>query len=116
MSEIVRLKPGPRMSAGVRYGGLLFTAGHVDAQARDVAGQMKNVLAKLAALLEEAGTARSHILSANIWLADIASFEAMNAVWDAWIDPRNPPARATVEAKLAAPEYLVEVSLVVALD
>ncbi|HTU71743.1 MAG TPA: RidA family protein [Candidatus Baltobacteraceae bacterium] len=116
MADIVRLKPGPRYSAGVLYGGLLFTAGQVDAQAHDVAGQTRNVLAKLDALLAEAGTTRSRILSANIWLADIASFDAMNAVWDAWIDPSNPPARATVESKLAAPEYLVEVSLVAALD
>ena len=66
------------------------------------------------ALLAQAGTDKSKILMATIWLADIADFEAMNAVWDAWVDPANPPARATSEARLATPDYLVEIIVVAA--
>ena len=116
MTQIARLHPGPRMSQGVGYAGLLFTAGHVDSQAADVGGQTKNVLAKLDALLIEAGTTRSRILSANIWLADIASFDEMNEVWEQWIDANHPPARATVESKLAGPHYRVEISLIAAVE
>jgi enamine deaminase RidA (YjgF/YER057c/UK114 family) len=113
--EIVRMEPGPRMSRGVIHAGVLYTAGHVDAHAADVAGQTSNILARLEALLRQAGSDKSRILSANIWLADIAAFDEMNAVWDAWIDKANPPARATVESRLAGPEYKVEISIVAAL-
>jgi len=115
MSTIARLHPGTRMSQAVTHGGLLYTAGQVDSQAVDVAGQTKNILAKIDALLAEGGTTRSRLLSANIWLADIASFDAMNEVWEQWIDLSHPPVRATVESKLAGPEYRVEISVVAAL-
>jgi enamine deaminase RidA (YjgF/YER057c/UK114 family) len=113
--EIVRMEPGPRMSRGVVHAGVLYTAGHVDAQAGGVAGQTKNILARLEALLQQAGTDKSRIVSANIWLADISTFDEMNAVWDAWVDKANPPARATVESKLAGPEYKVEISIIAAI-
>lgn len=102
------------MSQGVIHAGVLYTAGQVDAQAGDVAGQTRNVLAKIDALLEQAGTTRSSLLSANIWLTDIAAFNEMNAVWETWIDPSNPPARATVQSTLAGSEYLVEISVIAA--
>jgi enamine deaminase RidA (YjgF/YER057c/UK114 family) len=116
MAEIIRINPGPRMSQGVIHAGILYTAGQVDAQAGDVTGQTRNVLAKIDELLAQAGTSRSRLLSANIWLADITTFPLMNAVWEAWIDPANPPARATVQSKLAGPEYLVEIAVLAALD
>lgn len=103
------------MSRGVMYAGVLYTSGHVDAEADDVAGQTRNILARVDRLLEDAGTNRSRILSANIWLADIATFDEMNAVWDAWIDKSNPPARATVESKLAGAQFKVEIAVIAAL-
>ena len=113
---IERFTPGPRMSQAVAHGGLVFTSGQVDAQANDVTEQTKNVLAKIDALLERAGSSRSRILSASVWLADIATFDEMNRVWEAWIDPLHPPARATVEARLAGPEYKVEIAVVAVRD
>ncbi|MFN2528201.1 MAG: RidA family protein [Candidatus Baltobacteraceae bacterium] len=111
---IERIDPGPRMSQAVVHGAVVYTAGHVDAQASDVAGQTRNILAKLDALLARSGSNRSCLLSANIWLADIATFDQMNAEWEAWIDKENPPARATVESKLAGPRFLVEIAVVAA--
>jgi enamine deaminase RidA (YjgF/YER057c/UK114 family) len=102
------------MSRAVVHNGVVYTAGHVDDSAADVAGQTRAILAKLEATLAEAGTDKSNLLSAQIWLADIATFEEMNAVWDAWVDPQHPPARATVESKLASPKYRVEIVLVAA--
>lgn len=115
MADITRISPGPRMSQAVIHAGVLYTAGQVDAQANDVAGQTRNILAKIDTLLAQAGTTKAHLLSASIWLADIATFNEMNAVWEAWIDPGNPPARATVQSTLAAPEYRVEISVIAAL-
>jgi enamine deaminase RidA (YjgF/YER057c/UK114 family) len=100
------------MSQGVVYGGLLYTAGQVDKESTDVGGQTENVLAKIDALLAEAQSSKSQLLSANIWLSDIATFDEMNRVWERWIDPNNPPARATVESRLAGPEYKVEIAVV----
>ena len=111
---IERINPGPRMSQAVVHGGIVYTAGHVDATAGDVAGQTRNILARLDALLKQAGTSRSRLLSANIWLADIATFDEMNAEWEAWIDKDNPPARATVEAKLAGDRHRVEIAVIAA--
>jgi enamine deaminase RidA (YjgF/YER057c/UK114 family) len=103
------------MSRAVSFGGVLYTSGQVDAEAVDVQGQTSNILARIEKLLEDAGTTRSRILSTNIWLADIATFDEMNAVWDAWIDKANPPARATVESKLADARYKVEIAVIAAL-
>jgi len=108
----VRLTPGPRMSQGVIYGGLLYTAGQVDAQSADVSEQTENILAKIDALLEQAQSSKSQVLSANIWLSDMTTFDEMNRVWDQWIDPHNPPARATVESRLATPDYKVEIAVI----
>ena len=85
MPEIVRIQAGPRMSQAVVHGGLVFLAGQVDRDAGDVAGQTRNVLAKIDSLLEQAGSNRSRILNASIWLTDIAAFDAMNQVWERWI-------------------------------
>ena len=114
MSDIKRIETGPRMSQAVVHNGTVYLAGQVGEPGDDVTAQTKTTLAEIDALLAAAGTDKSKILMATIWLADIADFEAMNAVWDAWVDPANPPARATSEARLATPDYLVEIIVVAA--
>ncbi len=113
--SIRSIKPGPRMSQAVVFGGLVFTAGQVDDGAADVAGQTRAILAKIDRLLEEAGTSKSCALSASIWLSDIASFGELNTEWEAWIDAAHPPARAAVESKLAGPQYKVEIAVIAAI-
>jgi enamine deaminase RidA (YjgF/YER057c/UK114 family) len=112
---IERIKPGPRMSQAVVHGDTVYLAGQVaDDPSADVAGQTGQILAKIDALLAEAGTDKSRILSVNIWLSDISTFGAMNRVWDAWVAPGAAPARATVQSALAAPQFLVEIGCVAA--
>ena len=113
--SIERIEPGPRMSRAVVFNGTVYTAGHVpDDASADVAGQTRQVLARVESTLALAGSDKAHILSATVYLADIAMFDEMNAVWDAWVDRTNPPARATVEAKLARPDFKVEIVAVAA--
>jgi enamine deaminase RidA (YjgF/YER057c/UK114 family) len=110
---IERIKVGPRMSQAVIHGDTVYIAGQVaDDTGADVAGQTRQILAKIDSLLAEAGTDKSKLLSANVWLSDISTFERMNAVWDEWVTPGNPPARACVESKLARPEFKVEIMVV----
>ena len=104
-----RIEPGPRMSQAVVHGGTVYLAGQVGAPGQSVADQTRAVLAQVERLLGEAGSDKSRILAATIWLADIGDFAEMNSVWDSWIDPANPPARATGECRLAAPEFKVEI-------
>src|SRR5713101_4570689 len=113
--SIQRLQPGKRLSAAVVHGDTVYLAGQIagDASA-DVKGQTQQILKKIDDLLAAAGTSKSKLLSATIWLADMRYFDDMNSVWDAWMDPANPPARATVEARLAAPKYFVEIAGVAA--
>ena len=106
---IRRIEPGPRMSQAVVHGNIAYLAGQVGAPGASVADQTRAVLEQIDRLLAEAGSDKSRILTATIWLADIGSFGEMNAIWDAWVDPADPPARATGECKLAAPEYKVEI-------
>lgn len=107
---ITRIKPGPRMSQTVVHAHTVYTAGQVaDDGDLDVAGQTQQVLAKIDGLLAEAGSDKSKLLKATIWLADIATFNEMNSVWDAWVDQGNPPVRACVESPLASPKLLVEI-------
>lgn len=114
MTDIKRLNKGPRMSQIVAHGGLVWLAGQVGNPGESVTDQTKTVLAKIDQLLAEAGTSKSRLLQATIWLADMKDFAAMNAVWDGWVDPENTPARATGESKLATPEHLVEIIVVAA--
>ena len=115
MGGIVRSGAGARMSAGVRHGDTIWLAGHVmDDPALGVRGQTAAILEKIDARLAALGSDKSHVLMAHVWLADIATFEEMNAAWDAWVDPKHLPARATVEARLASPSYLVEIAVVAA--
>jgi enamine deaminase RidA (YjgF/YER057c/UK114 family) len=112
--DIKRYETGTRMSQAVVCGGLAFLAGQVaaDAPGAPVAGQTRNILERIDALLAKIGTDKTKILSATIWLADIATFQEMNAVWDAWAPVGHAPARATVQAKLAEPQYAVEIGII----
>jgi enamine deaminase RidA (YjgF/YER057c/UK114 family) len=114
---IERLQPGPRMSQAVVHDNVVYVAGQVAANAhgKSVAEQAKEILATIDALLEQAGSDKRHILSATIWLTDMASFAEMNKVWDGWVVPGATPARATVEsAKLASSEYKIEIAVIAA--
>jgi enamine deaminase RidA (YjgF/YER057c/UK114 family) len=112
---IRRIQAGPRMSQAVIHGNTVYLAGQVGAPGASVAEQTKAVLASVDRLLKDAGTDKSKLLQAIIWLADMKDFAEMNAVWDKWVDPANTPARATGEAKLAGPEYLVEIIITAAI-
>jgi enamine deaminase RidA (YjgF/YER057c/UK114 family) len=113
--SIDRHSAGPRMSGAVVHGNTVYLAGQV---ARDgstsVKAQTEQVLKQIDELLRAAGSGKSKLLSTTIYLASMATFDEMNAVWDAWVDPKNTPARATVEAKLASPKYLVEIMVTAA--
>jgi enamine deaminase RidA (YjgF/YER057c/UK114 family) len=114
---IVRLHPGPRMSQAVIHNKTVYLAGQVatSAAGKSVAEQTKDILTIIDTLLAEAKTDKSHLLSANIWLTDMATFAQMNQVWDRWVMPGAAPTRATVEsAQLAAPEYRIEIAVIAA--
>ena len=114
MSDITRLDPGARMSGAVIHNGTVYLAGQVGTAGESVTVQAQTALAKVDELLAKAGSNKSRILQAVIWLADMNDFAEMNAVWDAWVDKDNTPARATGEAKLATPDYRFEVIIVAA--
>ena len=110
---IKRIEVGPRMSQAVVHGNTVYLAGQVaDDPSADVAGQTRQVLASIDKLLAAAGSDKTRILSATIYLANIGTFAQMNSEWDAWVPKGHTPARATVEAKLAAPQYKVEIQVV----
>ena len=110
MTDIQRFDVGPRISEMAVHNGVAYLAGQVAADATlDAKGQTADVLAQIDALLARAGTDKSRILMAQIFIADLADFPAMNAAWDAWVAPGDTPPRATVEAKLAKPEWKVEI-------
>lgn len=106
--SIQRIQPGPRMSNVVVHGGVAYLAGQVGSGGT-VREQTESALNAIDQALASAGTDKSKLLSATVYLPDMAGFSEMNSAWEAWIDPANPPTRATVEAKLAADEYLVEI-------
>jgi enamine deaminase RidA (YjgF/YER057c/UK114 family) len=114
--SIERKEVGPRMSQIVIHGNTVYLAGTVAHQnaGKSVTEQTKEILATIDSHLAQAGTDKSKLLSTNIWLSDMATFAEMNAVWDAWVVPGHTPARATVEAKLAGPQYKVEIMVVAA--
>ena len=113
---IERHETGPRMSKAVVHGSTVYLAGLVaDApKGKSTTEQTKSILSQIDGFLAKAGTDKSKLLSANIWITDMANFAEMNAVWDAWVAPGHTPARATVEAKLASPDYKVEIMVVAA--
>ncbi len=114
MTDIVRIETNQRMSRVVKAGGLVFVGGQTSADhTADVKVQTAKVLEKIDNYLEKAGIDKTRLVSAQVWLADIArDFAGMNEVWDAWVSQGSAPARATVQAKLAAPELLVEIAVV----
>jgi enamine deaminase RidA (YjgF/YER057c/UK114 family) len=113
--SIERLHVGARLSQVAIHGDTVYTAGIVaDDPKEDVAGQTRQILARIDQYLAEAGSGKSRMLSVTIWLADIKDFAAMNAVWDAWVPKGQTPPRACVEAKLAAPQYRVEIRVTAA--
>jgi enamine deaminase RidA (YjgF/YER057c/UK114 family) len=114
---IKRLHVGPRMSQAVIHGGIAYLAGQVasNAKGKSVGEQTKDILAAIDSLLKEAGTDKSKLITATIWLTDMGTFADMNAVWDGWVSSGNTPARATVQSPaLAAPGYDVEIMVTAA--
>ena len=109
-TPIQRFDVGPRMSEMAVHDGVAYLAGQVAADASlDIRGQTRQVLAAIDALLERAGSDKSKILRAQIFLADLADFAAMNAVWEAWVVAGQTPPRATVQAALAKPQWKIEI-------
>jgi enamine deaminase RidA (YjgF/YER057c/UK114 family) len=112
---ITRHHTGPRMSQAVVHNATVYLAGQVG-EGATVADQTRDCLAKVDALLAETGSSREKVLQTVIWLADMADFAEMNAVWDAWVPAGHAPARATGEARLAADKYRVEIIVIAACD
>ena len=111
---IRRIDSGARMSQAVVHGNTVYLAGQV-AKGATVKEQTTAILKRIDELLAQAGTDKTKIISATIWIADMATFGEMNAVWDPWVAPGNAPARATVEARLATPDYRVEIAVIAAI-
>ena len=112
---IQRYHIGKRLSETVVHNGTVYLAGQVAADGKqDITGQAKRVLAQIDSLLAEVGSDKTKILSATIFLPSMADFPALNAVWETWVPTGHCPARATVEAKLAGPEYKVEIQVIAA--
>ncbi|KQZ16623.1 hypothetical protein ASD50_08490 [Mesorhizobium sp. Root552] len=112
--SIRRIEVGPRMSQAVIHGNTVYLAGQVG-EGEGVEAQTKDILASIDKLLAEAGTDKTKIVQTIIWLADMNDFAAMNKAWDAWVPQGHTPARATGEAKLAAPKYKVEIIVTAAI-
>ena len=115
--SIKRIDVGPRMSQAVVHGNTVYLSGQVATEkaGASVREQTIEVLAKIDRLLAEAGTDKTKVLSAGVFIADIATFAEMNAVWDGWVSPGNTPCRTTIETKLAAPQYAIEISVIAGL-
>lgn len=113
--NIERLETGQRMSRIVKHNGTIYLCGQVAADAnKDIKEQTQTMLDKVETLLEQAGSDKEHMLSATIYVRDMKDFSAMNEVWDAWVPQGYAPARACVEARMARPELLVEISVIAA--
>ena len=113
---IKRIGAGPRMSQAVVHRDTVYLAGLAASNpVPSAAKQTKQILAQIDKLLKEAGSHKSKLLKANIWLSDIRTFDEMNSVWDAWVAKGSAPARATVESRLAGDKYLVEIMVTAAL-
>jgi Putative translation initiation inhibitor, yjgF family len=116
MQEIERVNVEKRLSDMAIYNGVAYLAGQVpDDDKLDMEGQTAQVLATIDRLLATAGTDKSRILMATVYVANMKEFDAMNRAWDAWVAPGNAPPRATVEARLANPNYKVEIVVTAAL-
>ena len=119
MADIRRIDitqpPGPRMSRAVVHGDKVYLAGLTAADtSQDIQGQTRQILERIDHYLAAAGSSKSNLLTANLWIKDMALFADMNSVWNEWVDPQNPPARACVRADMARPEVLVEIMVTAA--
>jgi enamine deaminase RidA (YjgF/YER057c/UK114 family) len=112
--QISRHHVGPRMTQMVIHGDTIYLCGQTAEGIEGAGEQTRAILAKIDALLAEAGSSKSKLLQVQIWLADIRYYDEMNAVWDAWVDPANTPGRATCEARMATPRVLVEIIVIAA--
>jgi enamine deaminase RidA (YjgF/YER057c/UK114 family) len=113
--SITRHDPGPILSLAVEHGNTVYLAGIVaKGLDKDVKGQTREILEEIDRLLAKSGSHKSKVLQAQIWVTDIRNRTPMNEVWTAWVDPKNLPARACVEAKLADPRALVEIMVTAA--
>lgn len=107
--------PGPRMSRCVIRGDTVYLCGLTAGDtSQDIRGQTRQILFRIDHYLAQAGSNKSKLLTAQLWIKDMALFAAMNEVWNEWVDPQNPPARACVRADLARPEVLVEIMVTAA--
>lgn len=115
---IKRIGAGARMSKAVVHGSTVYLAGQVadKTKGKSVTEQTTEILSIIDGLLQEAGSDKTKILSTNIWLSDMSTFGEMNAVWDKWVVGGQAPARATVESKLAGPDYKVEIMIIAAVE
>jgi enamine deaminase RidA (YjgF/YER057c/UK114 family) len=114
---IRRLQSEGRLAGAVVHGNTVYLAGQVaDDPTLDAEGQTADILRQIDVLLAEAGTSKARLLSCQVFLADIRDVDGMNRAWDAWLDPANPPARATVEARLVDPRWKVEITAIAARD
>ncbi len=113
---IARHEVGPRMSMAVAHNGVIYLAGQVadDPAGKSVAEQAANIMEKIDRLLAQCGSDKSKLLQAQVWLTDMAHFQAFNAVWDGWVTPGNTPVRACVQAQLARPDLKVEIMVIAA--
>lgn len=118
MGEIKRLQANPRMSGAVVHGGVVSLSGQVaiDHRGGTVADQVREVLERIDLLLTEAGTDKSRLLTANLYLTDIVSRAVLNAAWDRWVVLGCTPTRTTIQAVLASPDYAVEIAVTAAVD
>ena len=118
MSLIVRIKTNTRRGRAVVYNGIVFVGGQTaDDRSQDTRGQTKQILAKIEKVLANARTDKRRLLSAQIWIKDIAKdFAGMNEIWDAWIVPNATPARATAQCEMGAPDVLVEIIVTAAVS
>jgi enamine deaminase RidA (YjgF/YER057c/UK114 family) len=116
MSSIRRLHGNGRLSKAVVHNGIVYLTGQVaeDHPGGDVTEQTREVLQRIDALLEEAGSDKAHILNAYLYVADMARFAEVNAAWDAWVSKGNEPARTTIEARLTAPDFAIEIGVIAA--
>ena len=118
MNNIVRIETDKRRSRAVVYNGTVFVGGMTaDDRSQDIKGQTKQALAKIEQFLARAGTDKSHLLTAQIWIKDLVrDFEAMNEIWNAWTAPNAAPTRATAQCEMGAPDVLVEIIVTAAIS
>ncbi|WDS36565.1 RidA family protein [Pseudoxanthomonas sp.] len=112
---IQRFDTGPRMSEMTVHNGVAYLAGQIAEAGGDISAQTREVLGHIDALLAQAGSDKSKILRAEIFMADLSEFSGMNAEWETWVVPGHTPARATVQAQLANPEWKVEIVITAAI-